>query len=221
VVLANSETLAASLIQSHNVSAGKVVVVRNFVDDAAFKLLPRESRALARAALGIPADAVTAVAVARFRPEKDLVSLLRASAPVAAIHANFHVLLVGSGPCERQLRLAAAELGITDRVHFAGLMVGPPSLHQLGDFSVLCSLHEGFPNSVIEAMAVGNAVIAIAVGGVPDAVKDNQTGMLVAPGAVDQLSRAMAHLTSSAYLRNQLGNHGRESAKLSTLQRLR
>ena len=213
VVLANSGILAASLIRDDAIRAGKVVVVENFIDDDGFRLLPPGARASARAALGIPPDAVVAVAVARFRPEKDLVSLVRASCRVAAIRPDFHLLLVGSGPCEAQLRSAAAALAISDRVHFAGLMVGPPSPHQLGEFSVLCSLHEGFPNSIIEAMAVGNAVIATAVGGVPEAVEDNHTGILVPPGAVDSLVRAIARLSSDDCLRRRLGDNGRERVK--------
>jgi glycosyltransferase involved in cell wall biosynthesis len=213
VVLANSDILAASLVRHRAVGAQKVVVVENFIDDEGFRLLPRTARASARAALGIPPEGIVAVAVARFRPEKDLLTLLRASGRVAAIRPDFHVLLVGSGPCEEQLRSAAAELAISDRVHFAGLMVGPPSAHQLGEFSVLCSLHEGFPNSIIEAMAVGNPVVATAVGGVPEAVEDNHTGILVPPGAVDELARAMAQLSSDACLRRRLGDNGRERVK--------
>jgi glycosyltransferase involved in cell wall biosynthesis len=213
LVLANSGTLAASLIRDDAIRVEKVVVVENFIDDEGFRLLPLAARASARAALGIPPDAIVAVAVARFRPEKDLLSLLRASGRVAAVRRDFHLLLVGSGPCEAELRSAAAALAISDRVHFAGLMVGPPSPHQLGEFSVLCSLHEGFPNSIIEAMAVGNAVIATAVGGVPEAVEDNHTGILVPPGAVDALAGAMAQLASDECLRRRLGDNGRERVK--------
>ena len=166
---------------------------------------------------------MTAVAV--FRPEKDLETLIRATAMLRARHPALHVLLVGTGPRSKDLsphspdeattglRNAAATHGVGDRIHFSGYLAGPPNPHQYGDTAVLCSLHEGFPNSIIEAMAAGRPVVATAVGGIPDAVQDGITGLLVSPRSPADLAAAIDRLLVDEGLRRSMGNAGRERAR--------
>lgn len=213
LVIANSPAIARLLVESEGVDARRVEIVSNFVDDASFSALDGHDRRAIRAGFGIPPGAVVSVAVAMLRPEKDLVSLLRAVAHLASSRPELHLLLVGIGPCEAELKAASQKLGITDRVHFAGYLPNLPNPHQFGDFSVLCSLHEAFPNSIIEAMAAGKPVVATAVGGIPDAVQHDVTGLLVPPGAPDKLAAAMNRLIGCRELRRRLGEAGRARAK--------
>ena len=213
LVLANSPAVARLLCDSDGIDPRKIVVISNFVDDAAFEMLDRQERAAARQAFGIPEDAVVGVIVAMLRPVKDHLSLLRAAAQLAPRRPELHLFLVGIGPSESELRAAARELGIVDRVHFAGYLPSSPNPHQFAEFSVLCSLHEGFPNSIIEAMAAGNPVIATSVGGIPDAVENEVTGILVQPGAPKELAAAIDRLLGDVELRMRFGQAGRERAK--------
>jgi len=84
------------------------------------------------------------------------------------------------------------ELG--GRVHFAGLRDNGPQLHQLFEVSVLCSLSEGFPNTLIEAMAQGVPVVATNVGGTRDAVLNGTTGLLVPASDPTRLAAALDSL---------------------------
>ena len=68
------------------------------------------------------------------------------------------------------------------------------------------------PISIIEAMAAGLPVVASAVGGVPEMVEDERTGLLVAPGATTALADALARLVGDRTLREQMGRAGREKA---------
>ena len=147
------------------------------------------------------------------RPEKDLVSLVRAMALLAPRHPALHLLLVGRGPCDEALAAAARELGIADRVHFAGYQPAVPNPHQYLDISVLCSLHEGFPNAIIEAMAAARPVVATNVGGIPDAVAHGETGLLVEPSDPAALAAAIGRLVEDPGLRARLGEAGRERAR--------
>jgi glycosyltransferase involved in cell wall biosynthesis len=97
-------------------------------------------------------------------------------------------------------------------VHFTGEMVSPYNLHQFLDASVLCSLSEGFPNSVIEAMAAARPVVATPVGGVTDAVTHGVTGILV-PIDPMALVDALRMLEADSLLRTRLGETGRESVR--------
>jgi len=211
-VLANSAAVGRRLVEE-GVPARKVVVVPNFLDDAAFDPLPEPARRSALAGFGVPPEALVVGAVAMLRPEKDLVSLVRAMALLAPRHPALHLLLVGRGPCDEALAAAARELGIADRVHFAGYQPAVPNPHQYLDVSVLCSLHEGFPNAIIEAMAAARPVVATNVGGIPDAVAHGETGLLVEPSDPAALAAAIGRLVEDPGLRARLGEAGRERAR--------
>lgn len=212
-VLANSPAVARLMVDDEGISAGLILTLPNFVDDEAFAELPLEFIQSARRRFGIPDGATVVTAVAKFRPEKDLVTLIKAVSVLHARHLNLHLLLVGQGPCEAELRAAAKKNGIRDRVHFAGFLSSPPNPHQYGDLSVLCSLHEGFPNSIIEAMAAGRAVVATRVGGIPDAVDHGKTGLLVEPAAPQELAEAIERLVMDEALRAEMGRTATAQAR--------
>lgn len=212
-VLANSDAVARLVRQETGLPEHRVTVVPNFLDDDAFEPVPDPVRAEQLAELGVPEGGCVVGVVARLRPEKDIESLIRAVAGLGSLTPAVHLVLVGDGPCLQMLRDLAASLGIADRVHFAGYRPNRPNLHLLFDISVLCSLHEGFPNSVIEAMAAARPVVATAVGGIPDAVEDGVTGFLVPARSPDQLGAAIARLHGDTALRARLGGAGRLVAR--------
>lgn len=207
-VLANSDAVGRLVRQETGLAGERVTVVPNFLDDDAFTPIPATERAEQLAALGVPEEAVVAGVVAKLRPEKDLESLLRAVAELGSLEPALHIVVVGDGPCMTSLRELATSLAVTDRVHFAGYRPNRPNLHLLFDISVLCSLHEGSPNSIIEAMAAARPVVATAVGGIPDAVEDGVTGMLVPPRSPSRLAAAIARLHGDVALRARMGQSG-------------
>jgi glycosyltransferase involved in cell wall biosynthesis len=101
---------------------------------------------------------------------------------------------------------------LEDSVEFAGVKESAqmPGAYAVGDVFCLPSRHEGLPMAMLEAMAFGLPVIATPVGGVPDLVVHGETGLLVAPGDVEELTEAIATLASDAGLRCRLGSSGRD-----------
>lgn len=213
VIIANSAIVARLMSDREGIPAARIVTLPNFVDDDAFDPLPDQARLVARRAFGIPDDALVVTAVAVLRPEKDLGTLIEAVARLAQDHGDVHLLLAGSGPCEAALRQAAAAHHIEDRVHFPGFLHSPPSPHQFGEVAVLCSLHEGFPNSIVEAMAAGKPVVATNVGGIPDAVEDERTGLLVPARSSVDLAAGIGRLAKDAAMRKAFGDAGRAKAR--------
>jgi L-malate glycosyltransferase len=124
-----------------------------------------------------------------------------------------HLVLIGAGPSRRALEELAAELRIEKRVHFIGQLLGSENLHQFFDLSVLCSDSEGFPNALIEALAVGCPVVATPVGGVPEVISDRQTGLLVPTGRPDALAAAVQELRRDDALRQRLSEAGPARAR--------
>lgn len=224
-ILANSETVADSLRAAPWVRADRVAVVPNFVDDAAFEPMPAERAAALRARFGVPGDAEVVGVVARLRPEKNHAMLLEAVGRLAPRHPRLHAVLVGDGEETERLRALAVQLGVAERVHFAGHVPQSERPHSAFDVSALCSWHEGFPNSLVEAMAARRPIVATDVGGVRDAVTDGQTGILVPAGDVDRLTTALARLLSDRAWAAEMGERGRADASVRfradvTLERL-
>lgn len=153
-----------------------------------------------------------AVFVGRLNPEKDLDTLLRATARVIAKRSDFRLQIAGSGPCEPDLKAAAARLGVAGSVEFLGEVSDVPALLARASMLVLPSITEGLPLSVLEAMASGLPVVATRVGGTPEAVVEGETGRLVPVGNDELLASGMLELHENPALARHLGRAGRERA---------
>jgi glycosyltransferase involved in cell wall biosynthesis len=212
-VLANSSRVAESLVTDDGVTKRRVVAIPNFVDDDAFAAPSTEWIHRTRARLGVAPDTLVVGIVANLRMVKDHATLIRAFSELGDAHESAILVLVGSGDEEQTLRRLAAQCGVENRVIFAGTLPNSPNLHHLFDLSVLTSLSEGFPNSLVEAMAAGKAVVATDVGGVADAVEDGITGLLVPAANRRQLSNAIRRLLDDPALRESMGAQGRQRAR--------
>ncbi len=121
------------------------------------------------------------------------------------------LILIGDGPQREELQLLMQRLGIESAVHFSGHQDNSRVYEELAkaDVYVHSSHEEGLPFAVLEAMAVGLPVVATRVGGVPEAVRDGVTGLLVPPGDVAAFSEAMVVLGKDPLLRMTMGSAGR------------
>jgi glycosyltransferase involved in cell wall biosynthesis len=212
-VLANSQLVAHSLRADDRLDASRIVVVPNFVDDAAFTPPPESLLAAWRRELDLPRDAVIVGIIASLQSIKDHATLLRSIARLAPRWPHLHLVIVGEGTLRAELTSLAAELGVGNIVRFAGLRPQHPSFHYLFDISALSSVSEGFPNSVVEAMAAGRPVVATRVGGVPDAVRDGETGLLVPASDPSALATAIEALLADRARATAMGLAGAYRAR--------
>ncbi len=209
-VLANSSGVASLLASEEGVPWNKIVEIPNFLSENAFEVEGEEQRAAQRRAWGLPDGAFAIGIVARLSPVKNHILLLRA---LARLDARFHLVVIGDGSSRAELNKLAGSLGIESRVHFMGEIVSPRNLHQFLDVSVLCSLSEGFPNSLIEAMAAARPVVATPVGGVTDVVTHGVTGILVPVDDPAPLVDALRTLEADSLLCARLGEAGRGAVR--------
>jgi glycosyltransferase involved in cell wall biosynthesis len=205
-VLANSQCVAQIVVESDRVPRHRIIVVPNFVDDSAFEATPASWVHRQRRNWGIADNQLVIGIVARLEKVKNHEMLLQA---VAGIREQIHVVIVGGGSLMDSLANLATDLGIDDRVHFTGEIETQSNIHAAFDISVLCSNSEGFPNTIVEAMAAGRPVVATAVGGVSDSVIHNETGILVPRGDVNKLGEALQILVKEPDLRKSLGASGK------------
>ena len=153
--------------------------------------------------------------VGRIDPIKDLETLLRAFSLVRRELPAARLRLFGSAPQGGEAYLQrcqalAAELDIAGTATFEGRVADIRDAYQAGSIVVLCSVSEGFPYSLIEAMTCGRACVATDVGGVTEALAD--TGLIVPPRSPERLARACLTLLRDDRMRRRLGSAARARA---------
>src|SRR5437773_7622706 len=181
----------ADLVDLGIAPSSKIVEIPLGLDLDHFRELPAREAALS--ALGLPREGRYVAIVARLVPIKDIPTFLRALALVTESLPDVRGLVVGDGPERGAVERLAQNLGLERRCRFLGWRADLPNVYAASDVVALTSLNEGSPVSVIEAMASGRAVVATAVGGVPDVVGDT-TGVLVASGDHRALAEAVLAL---------------------------
>jgi len=210
-LIAPSAAIAAKL-RAEGRGAAEITVVPNGVDLDRFN--PHRSSqdtAALRAALGIPPDAFLIGVVARLEPEKGQRYLLEALPAIVNAVPNAWLLLVGEGSQTDALRAQAGSLPLAarPRVVIAGFQTDVDAVTQALDVAVLPSLREAQGLAMLEAMAARRPVVASAVGGIPETVRDGVDGLLVPPADPQALASAIVRVARDARLRDRLAASGR------------
>ncbi|MCL6447510.1 MAG: glycosyltransferase family 4 protein [Armatimonadetes bacterium] len=209
-IITVSEALRRELMQKEGINPDRIVTIYNGIGPAPGRP-PRERRQVLRE-LGLPPLGQVVGTIARLAPQKGVGYFLKAAAMlVKDYQVNF--LIVGGGPLRRQLESEAISLGLQNRVVFTGEREDVPAILPVFDIFVLPSLTEGFPLTILEALAAGRPVIATRVGGIPEAIVDNYTGLLVKPGDPAGLALAIAELLSDRERALALGRAGQACAR--------
>lgn len=144
------------------------------------------------------------------RPIYGITYLLRALAMIYQAHPDIELILLGDGEQREELEQLAVTLGITDIVSFVGSKGQTEVVQYLhsSHIAVMPSISESFGVAALEAQATGLPVIASDVGGIPEAVKDGETGLLVNPGDSKALARAIMYLIDNPDLQIMMGKKG-------------
>jgi len=202
-VLVNALSIRDLAIRE-GLAADRVVVVRNGVDLA-------ELDARARRAPDPPAPPPGAfVCVANMHhPVKGQSDLLAALRELVRDRPHARLVLVGDGDRRPLLEAEARRLGVASRCHFLGHRRDVAALVARSAAVVSASHAEGISNAILEALALRRPVLATAVGGSPEVVRDGEDGFLVPPGAPAALARRMRDLLDDEPLRKRLGERGR------------
>jgi glycosyltransferase involved in cell wall biosynthesis len=199
-------------VQSH------IEVVPNGVDLHRFHV----AQPLSRADFGFTDQDILLIYAGRIAPEKNLEFLLQAFAGVSQVFPNVHLLIVGGGQklFEEVLWQIPSQLGISDRVHFTGMIPNDrlPAYLAMCDAFVTASVTEVHPFTVIEAMGAGLPILGIDSPGVGDSITDRETGLL-ATNDLAAFTAKMTYLCMDSALRRQMGHAAREASAQYDLSR--
>jgi glycosyltransferase involved in cell wall biosynthesis len=208
-IAAISQAVRDALVRS-GVDSGRIDVVPSGIE-----ILPsadRAQRSELRRSLGAGEGDVVALTVSALAPGKGHADLLRATAAALERAPGLKLWLAGEGSLEQGLRAEVRSLGLEPAVQFLGFRTDIKALLHAADFFCLATQSEGLGSSILEAMAAGLPVVATAVGGVPEIVTQEVTGVLVPANDPAALAGAMVRMVVDRGSRETMGSRGREHA---------
>jgi len=211
-VIAISRQVEQSLIAG-GVSAKKVRTVYSGIDLSEKE--PAHNDQAIRQMIGLPNGAVLLGTVANLFPRKGYEVMFRALPAIVRAVPAVHYVIVGSDDHDYADRLTrlAQDLNIADRVHIVGFQDPVQPFLAALDLYVHPALMEGFGIAVVEAMAMGKAVVATTTGGLPEVVAQGETGLLVPPGDAESLAATVVSLLEDKVRREQMGLRGKMRAQ--------
>lgn len=210
VIFANSQAAADDFVHWTGIGHGDICVVSNGLDIDAFCNAPVSD---IRRIHGVDRDVPIILSVGRLSSEKDHITLLKACARLKPMAPGWHVMIVGHGKLESELRSLAENLELGSHVTFCGRVNQPQSYYADADLFVLTSRIEGLPNALIEAQAYGLAAVTTESGGAVEVVEDGITALTVPVGDDLKLAEAMKSLLSDREARNAMGGAAMQSMR--------
>lgn len=184
------------------------VVINNGIDQKKFD--PTRSFADVRQQLNIPADCTLILFIARFIHQKQPLALINAFAKAVREMPSLRLLMIGDGDEKPAALELVQQLGIQSSVIFQSFRQDVPDVLAAADIFVLPSLWEGMPIGLLEAMAMGKAIIATKVDGTSEVLQHQYNGLLVEPGNVQEaLPAALLQLAGDPDLRKRLSENAR------------
>jgi glycosyltransferase involved in cell wall biosynthesis len=204
-----SEDLRRFFCRTSGTPLGRVRVIYNGI------ALSRHSAASGRKvelldSAGIPREAKVVGAVGNLYPVKGHLDLIRSARTIVHQHPMTHVVILGRGALHDALVGEAEALGIRDRIHLLGYRNDVKEWLGAMDVFTMPSLSEGLPLSLLEAMAAGVPPVVTQVGGMPEVVRDGETGFIVPPGDGAALADRISFLLGNPPLATKMGTASRD-----------
>ncbi|RKX32784.1 MAG: hypothetical protein DRP46_00375 [Candidatus Zixiibacteriota bacterium] len=208
-VVAVSQSLREYLISKVGVPDSKVITINNGIDTERFK--PSPERAAIREELGLTDSEFAVGVVARLAPVKNHRFLINAFRQVVKNNSRARLFIIGDGPLRAELEELTASYGLEKNISFLGDRNDVPRILAGLDAAALSSLSEGISLTILEAMSCGLPVVATAVGGNSEIIKNGQNGFLVDTDNTAELADKLSLLGNNPELRAQMGRDARDN----------
>lgn len=205
-VVVNSKAVLEDLVAHYGVPREKLALIYNGVDASVYRPGPRVRQP------GLEDSSLVIGSVAALREEKQFHLLVDAFAKVRSLRPGLRLLMVGGGRQKEPLQARARELQISDSVVWVDTQANVAQWMRAIDIFVLPSRSESFPNALLESMASGCCPVGSTVGGIPELIENERSGLLFPSGNADALAACLARLIAEDDLRAQLADAASERA---------
>jgi len=216
--LAVSKSARQECLRNRSIRPERITILPNGVPLEKFIPLSDEAIRALKERWSIPADSPVIGTVTRLHEEKGNHFFLEAAAQILKQIPEAYFVLAGDGPLLEQLQALANKLGIQDNVIFTGFQDDVVGLLSMFDVKVLPSLAEGHLQALLEAMAMGKAIVATTAGGMGEIISDNHDGCLAPPGDAQVLAEKILYLLQHDQERARLGAAGYRKSRDYSLQ---
>lgn len=211
IPVAISPVVKRSIIQEYKLASDRVPVIYNGID--LNKCIPKTN-------YFFNSENIIILHIGRFAEPKNHAGLIESFKIVHDKVPNTVLKLIGAGDLEQVIKNKVKQLGLKDCVEFLGLKANVYQYLNEADIFVLPSLWEGMPITLIEAMATGLPIVATKVGGIPDMIEDNVTGLLVDVNK-EKIAEALLKLIYDSSLRQKLGTAARLYSQRYSVQEMK
>jgi glycosyltransferase involved in cell wall biosynthesis len=218
VTVSHSVARTSPMFRNERLRA-RTSVIHNALDLDEFAPLAPDAALALRGKLGLAAGDVVVGYVGRLHEEKGVQHLLEAAPAILAADPRVRLVLVGDGPTREALEARARALALGPRCSFPGFATDVRSMLSALDVAVFPSLTEGFPNVVLEAMAVGKPVVASGIEGIAEILVHDETGLLVPPADPPALADAILRLVARPEERARLASNAKRTSRGYGLER--
>ena len=210
LVLTTSARISARLVSELGLDPSRVTCVPTGIDLHRFH--PGIDGVIQRD-IGLPPGTLLVGMISVLRSWKGHESFLRAAGIIAKSHPGVRFVIAGDGPMREQVKAWISDFALADRVILLGHRDDVPAVIASLAVLVLPSYaHEGIPQIVLQAQAMGTAVIGTTVGGIPEVISPGITGWLVPPKEPEALARALDQLLRDPIARQAIGDRAAEAA---------
>jgi glycosyltransferase involved in cell wall biosynthesis len=210
-IITCGEAIRERMLRVNRFPPEKVISIPTGVDLDRFD--PAKVKSNIRRELGIGENAPLVGTISIIRTEKGFSYLLAAAHQILKVKPETKFLIVGYEPKGNTLAQEVRKQGLEDNIVMPGLREDVPEILAGLDVFVLASLREGVPQGVTQALAMEKPVVATSVGGVPELIKNNETGLLVPPADSKALGKAILELLEDKEKAKTLGANGRRLTK--------
>lgn len=207
-VVALGKAAREETIRVFGVRPERIVTIPNGVDP--IRIRPRRTRDQIRGSLGLAPDTVVGLSLGALTWEKDPLAQVDVAARVLRRSDRAVFLIAGEGPLRGEVARAMAEASLEGRVFLLGNRPDPGDLLASSDVLLMTSRTEGVPGAAIEGAMAGLPVVAYAIGGLAEAVRDGTTGLLARPGDREALARHALTLLEDEDRRREMGRAAME-----------
>ena len=210
--ICNSEQ-SRHILRELSVPEKKISVIRNGIDTTFFQRKDKSSATSLLRNFNIAPDDILLGTIANFRKVKNYPFLLKAFCALSKKYTNLRLICVGGGPDLRGMKNLAAEYGIIEKITFPGYSESVAEFLELMDIFVFCSMREGSPNVVLQAMSMEIPVVCSDIRGCSDIITNMENGVLFRPNSQFKFIECVEMLLNDKELAGRLGAEGRKTVE--------